>query len=805
MSAVVQDIRYAVRSLSRAKLFTTIAVLTLALGIGATTTLFGAVSAVLLRPPAYRDPHRLVALGTVNRSAASTKTGVSPGAFVEWREISRSLDAIAAYRPWGYVLGDAAGPERVRGARVSVNLFTTLGVEPLLGRTFMPDDSVRGREHVALVSEELWRSRYADDPSLVGRPIRLDGEQYEVVGIVPRRFALPDASVWVPLVFAPYELDQRGSRALSVVARLRAGVTIGAARADLERVSRVLVERHPESEAGWLPTVVSLHDHIVGDRQTPLVLLFAATALVLVIACANLATLLLARATTRRREVAMRSILGAGRLRVLRHIASETAVIVATGSVLGIGLASAGTRALASLGPTLLPAGSDVRVDALVVAFAIAVSVVCGVALSAVPARDAARLDLNQAIKSGAPGPRARGSRVEARDVLVVGQIALSLLLMVGAGLLVRSFVRAAGVDLGFSPTNVLSTTVSLPSSRYADDEHRALFFRALTDRVRVHSGVRAVSLASHIPLGTAPLMTDFAVAGAGSSVKGESPRAQLVAASGDYFASVGIRLVRGRVFGDEDRLGAPPIVVIDETLAGRYFPGEDPIGKRVRVGTTLGADTSWREIVGVVRGVRAVRIVEPPEPMIYAPYAQNPWPTMAVLVRTDRDPIAFSALVRAEILALDRELPAYNVRTLDDAVATAMASRRFETVLLAAFASTAVLLAVLGVYGVMAHAVAQRTRELGIRIAIGAQRRDVFTLVLRRAMFRMLVGTGGGVLAAAATSRVLGSLLFGVSPLDAVSFGGATVILLIAGAVATYLPARQATRVDPVIAFRRE
>jgi hypothetical protein len=648
MSAVVQDIRYAVRSLSRAKLFTTIAVLTLALGIGATTTLFGAVSAVLLRPPAYRDPHRLVALGTVNRSAASTKTGVSPGAFVEWREISRSLDAIAAYRPWGYVLGDAAGPERVRGARVSVNLFTTLGVEPLLGRTFMPDDSVRGREHVALVSEELWRSRYADDPSLVGRPIRLDGEQYEVVGIVPRRFALPDASVWVPLVFAPYELDQRGSRALSVVARLRAGVTIGAARADLERVSRVLVERHPESEAGWLPTVVSLHDHIVGDRQTPLVLLFAATALVLFIACANLATLLLARATTRRREVAMRSILGAGRLRVLRHIASETAVIVATGSVLGIGLAS-------------------------------------------------------------------------------------------------------------------------------------------------------------HIPLGTAPLMTDFAVAGAGSSVKGESPRAQLVAASGDYFASVGIRLVRGRVFGDEDRLGAPPIVVIDETLAGRYFPGEDPIGKRVRVGTTLGADTSWREIVGVVRGVRAVRIVEPPEPMIYAPYAQNPWPTMAVLVRTDRDPIAFSALVRAEILALDRELPAYNVRTLDDAVATAMASRRFETVLLAAFASTAVLLAVLGVYGVMAHAVAQRTRELGIRIAIGAQRRDVFTLVLRRAMSRMLVGTGGGVLAAAATSRVLGSLLFGVSPLDAVSFGGATVILLIAGAVATYLPARQATRVDPVIAFRRE
>ena len=803
MAGLWWDLRIGFRALVRARGFTVVAVGILAIGIGATTTMFSAIEGVLLRPLPYREPERLVAVWE-SSAAEHIRGGVAPATLLDWRAAAGSLEDLAAFRPWGVVLTGDAVPERILGARVSANLFPLLGVAPLLGRTFRAGEDLLGQPRTVLLSEELWRRRFGAESGLIGRSVRLDGEPAEVVGIVPAGFSLPQAELWVPLSFAPYELEQRGARVLTVIGRLRAGVSLPAAQSELDAIARTLQQRHPESSAGWGATLAPLQRDLVGDTRTTLLLLFGATVAVLVVACANLGNLLLVRGTMRGREIALRAALGAGRARIARQLLAENLVLVLLAGVIGFGLAALGTDLLAGLSPVSLLRGGAVRISGAALGFAVLVSLAVGLVLGLIPVRNLARVDLGIALKS-AGAPASPVQRVALRDLLVIGQVAVALFLLVGGGLLVRSLLRAQAVELGFTPGGVAAMTVSLPEPRYRDGGQKAAFFQDLVGRIEALPGVRAVGLASHLPLGTGPLMADFTPSDRAATAPGETPRAQLIAVSSGYFATLGIRLLRGRQFDQGDRAGAPPVVIVDASLARQVWPGADPIGRRIRVGAALGADTALREVVGVVDGVRTLSLERQPEPVIYLPHAQNPWPTMNLVVQAGAPATMLFDLVAAQVRALDPGQPVYNPRALEQTVDRALAYRRFQTTLLGAFALTALLLSVIGVYGVLAFGVAQRTRELGIRVALGATSRGILLSVLGQAVARMGAGLLIGGAGALAAGRVLRGMLYQVSPADPTTFAGAALMLLAAGMIAGYLPARRATRVDPMEALGRE
>ena len=802
MTDLWQDVRYGIRVLVRARGFTIVTVLVLGLGIGASTTIFSAINGVLHRPLPYHEPDQLVTLSESNVRQKTLHAGASPANVLDWIQLNRTFDGLAAYRPWGFVLTGDGDPERVLGARVSANLFSLLGVTALHGRTFLPGEDRIGSDTVVLVSEELWRRRFGADVSLVGRSLRLDDRRFTVAGIIPAGFGLPEAALWVPLAFEPYIMEQRGARALSIVGRLRGGMGLAAAREDMQAVARTLQDRHPNANAGWDVTVTSLHQDITGDARVPLLLLFAATGAVLLIACANLASLMLATSAARRHEIAVRAALGASRLRIVRQLVTENIITASAGGAAGVVVAMLGIGLLAGLGPAYLPRSREIGVDGLVLGFAVVITLLTGAGFAAFPALQAASVDLTESIKAGTTVRLRRRSAVQLRDLLVVGQVALALLMLVASGLLVKSILRLQSVELGFSPANVLSMTISLPSSKYASGEQRILFFHDLMRRVEGLPGVRAAGLVSHLPLAAGALTTDFLVEGRPQSA-GERPVAQLTNVDGGYFRTMGIGVLRGRSFAEHDATERNPVVIIDDTMARRYWPNQDPLGQHVRLGGTIGADSAWREIVGVVARVRAASLELEPRPTIYVPSDQNAWPTMAAVVRTAGDPERLAGAVRAEVLALDPGQPVYNVRSLDQVLARGLAFRRFQTTLLGGFAVAAVGLAVIGVYGLLAFAVAQRTRELGIRVALGAQARDVVTFIIRHALALIGAGVLIGGAGALAASRLLTSILFGVSPWDPMVFVGSTVLLTIAGLVASYLPVRRATSVSPVVALR--
>ena len=559
---------------------------------------------------------------------------MSAANFVDWRALTQTFVDLAAYRPWGFVLTGQNEPERVLGARVSGNLFSLLGVQPIAGRTLLPDEDQPGRDKVVLLSEELWRRRFASDASLVGQPIRLDGEPYTVVGIMPGGHQLPEAELWVPLALKSYELQQRGARALSVVARLKPGIGIAAAREDMTSVALTLQQRYPSSNAGWTIAMNGLHEELAGDARAPLLIQFAAVGAVLLIACAHLSTLIVARSAARRREIAVRMALGAGRRRIVRQLVAEHLLTTVAGGLLALGIASVGASALAGLGPAYLPRTAEIRIDLIVVCFGIAMALIAGVGLTVVAARAASDLDLSQSMK-GSPGRLMRRTRLASGELAVVGQLAVALALLVAAGLLVRSFVQVRGVDPGFSPVGVLTMTISLPNSRYSKPEQTLLFYKDLVPRVASVPDVRSVALVSHLPLAAARLNADLSTEDQPSTVDRPSS-VQMNAITPDYFKTMGIRMVSGRTFGDLDGMGTPPVVVIDESLALRHWTRGSAIGRRIRLGATLGADPAWREIVGVVASVRSASLEAAPMPVVYIPYSQNPWPTMSLLVRYD-------------------------------------------------------------------------------------------------------------------------------------------------------------------------
>ena len=805
MDALIRDVRYAVRSLLRSPGFTLAAVLTLALGIGANTAVFSVVDALLLRALPYRDAGSLVTLWESRGPAGAERSPVSPPNYLDWKVRSGSLRDMAAYRSWGFDLAGVEEPERLTGARVSAGLLALLGVVPEAGRGFLEEEDRFGARPVVMVSDGLWRRRFGADPGLVGSTLKLNGGAYTVVGILPAGADLPAADVWVPLALEPYALTQRGNRSLTVLARLDRGATLARARAEMHTIAREAAQLHPDADAGWDAVVVPLREQLVAGIRPTLLLLWAAVGLVLLIGCANVANLMLARATTREREVALRAALGAGRARLVRQLLTESLLLGAIGGSAGVLLAYAAVEVAVTLVAPHLGRAGAIGLDARVLAFALGASLAAGVGFGLVPAWRFSSPDPGQSLKESGErgGTGARASLY--RGALVGGEVAVALMLLIGAGLLIRSLARLQAVDPGFRSASTLTLTVSLPESRYAEPHAKVAFFQQLQARLEGLAGVTSAALASHLPLAGRSLTVDVEPEGQPAPLAGEPRLADYVSVTPGFFRAMGIPLLAGRDLAGGDGLETPPVVVINQTMARRYWAHRSPIGQRLVVGATVGADARPRTIVGVVGDVRAAGLESEPAPALYVSYYQNPWPTMSAVVRTASDPGSLAAAARAQVRALDAEEPVYNLRSLDDLLGGSLALRRTQARLLGAFTLAALLLAAVGVYGVVAHAVARRTREVGIRMALGARGGDLMRLVVWRGMRPVAVGLALGGVGALGVSKAMAGLLFGVAPTDAVTFAGSALVLVLVALAACVAPARRATRVDPVVALRSE
>ena len=802
-----EDARYGARVLRRSPVVSAIAVIVLAIGIGAPTALYSAIENVVLRPLPFANPDRLAVVAVVGARQSSIRSGASVPDFIDWRARTATFAGLGAYRPWGYEIETDAEPERVTGARVTANLFSLLGVASAYGRVFRSDEDEAGREHVVVLSDTLWRRRYHGDRNMLGNSIQLNGTSYTVIGIVPAGAMLPDAALWVPFVFAPYEREQRGDRSLSVIGRLASGASVAAAQSDMRSIMRDLALEYPDADGGWEMRVVPLQQDLIGNARRSLYLLLGATLSLLFVAWANLSNVMLARGVARRREMALRSALGASRARIIRQHITESMLLVGLAGAISLLVAIAATRWLAALGPEYLPRSAAVKVDARAVAFALALTAVVGIGLAVLTSYLVSSADLSSPTRETPSGLRPTG-RIHVRDVFVVAQLAIALVLLIDGALLVSSFRRIQAVKLGFEPQHVISATVSLPAGRYARYQQRIAFFEDVVRRLSALPGVSAAAVASRLPLSSGAavaVMNTISVDGATIGRNAALPRALTVVVSPGYFDATGLPLVAGRAFNARDRDDAPRAIIVDETLARQLAADGNVVGKRVHMTGGTGADTSLIEIVGVVGAVHVTSVANDPDPVVYLPHAQTAWPTMSLVVKAASDPRAIVASMRTEVAAVDPSRPVYAPRLLDETVAQSLAPRRFQMALLAGFALGAVALALLGVYGILSFAVAGRARELGIRMALGASSAQVRELVLRNALTRIAIGVVGGVALASACGSVLQSLLFQLSAWDWRVFAGAIGSLSAAGLAASYVPAQRAARADPLIALRRD
>jgi putative ABC transport system permease protein len=791
-----------IRSLAKAPLFSASVVLTLAIGLGANAALFAIVNRILLRPLPYPDQARLVIAGETRGGVRNRPGPSSAPAFLAWQGEARSLERLAAYRPWGFVVTGGGDPERLIGARVSADLFPLLGVHAILGRTFTPEDDVFGRPRVALVSEAFWERRLGSDRDLARRTLVLNGVSYGVVGVVPRGFSLPAADVWVPLALEPFALTQPGTRALTVVGRLKNGSTAAQASAELDAISRRLAARFAGGEGGWGAGALSLRDYLVGPIRPTLLVAWGAVGLVLLVACANTASLMLARAAARRRETAICRALGAPRSRLAARVLGESLLLALAGGALGLPLAVALLRLVIALAPPDLPPLDGIGIDVQVALFSAGLSVATALVFGSLPASRASRADLSDELRAGTRGAAGATAHATLRHLAVSCQVGLTLVVLVGAGLLVRSFARVSSIDAGFHAGRILTMTASLQDAKYGDPRRRTAFFNDLLRRSASIAGVESAGFVSHVPLGGAPLTADVTADGRSGLRARETLLANCSVVGGDWFGTLRIPLVRGRTFSDRDTEGAPPVVIVNARLAARLWPGGDPIGRRLVIGGTLGADPAPREVVGVTGDVRAALEAGPPD-QVYLPHAQNPWPTMTVMIRTSGDPAQWADALRSAVLSIDPDQAVYNVRPFESIVARATAARRFQAFVVSLFAAIALLLAAAGVYSVVTYGVRQRRQEIGVRVALGARRSDVIAL----AVGDSLRWAGAGLLAGGAVAffgaRFLASMLYEVPPADIVAFAGAALAATLVVALGSTFGARSALSIEPLIALR--
>jgi putative ABC transport system permease protein len=813
MRTLWQDVRYAARVLWKSPAFTAVALVAIALGVGANTAIFSVVDAVLLKPLDYRDPSQLVLIQH-NYPKLDLKATVSSAGYVYYRDNAKSFSDVAAYSGFSVNLTGEGEPERLAGMQVTTNIFPALGARAAEGRTFTAEEGVEGQNKVVVLSDGFWRRRFGGVP-VVGKTITLNGEPYTVTGVMPPTFQLgrefggqgPD--LWSPIAFTPQQTNpQTGltSEYLTVFARMRPGVGIEQAQAELDTIAADLRRQYlPNSDASnWGLLLTPLEEFVVGRIRTALWVLLGAVVFVLLIACANVANLMLARAAVRQKEVAVRTALGASRWRLVRQLLTESVLLSLLGGGAGLLLAMWGVDLLLKLNENRIPRAAEIGLDSRVMIFTLGVSLLTGVVFGLAPAFQNSKVDLHDTLKEG--GRSGRGTvRRGVRNALVIAEMAFAVVLLIGAGLLIRSFVELQQVDPGFEPRGVLAMQVSLPPNKYADRNARAAFQRRMLEQVRALPGVRSAATTTTLPMSGWDQSGSFTIEGRTVEPGQNRPHGSRWMASEDYFQTMNVPLVRGRYFEARDAQGAPGVVVVDEALARKYWPGEDAVGKRVTF-ETVDQQPVWREVVGVVGHVRNEGLEGESRAQYYVPYAQYATsPNMFIAVRTDADPASLAPAVRGAIAAVDRDLPVFRVTTMEKMVAESLTQRRFSMLLFGIFAALALALAVVGLYGVMSYGVAQRTHELGLRMALGAQARDVLRMVVGQAMLLVGVGLALGLAGAFALTRWMASLLYGVSATDPLTYVGIALLLGSVALLASYIPARRATKVDPMIALRYE
>ena len=815
MDILVQDIRYAARKLLRTPGFTVIAVTTLALAIGATTAVFSIVDGVLLKPLPFHNPGELVRLGSTSRESKLAHMSVPD--FIDYRDQTHSFVAVAQIQDRNSANLTIPGtePMRLNSASVGASFFELLGVPMQLGRGFIAGEDANGAQPVVVLSDKLWQTEFAADLHVVGRSISLNGKDYTVVGVAPRSLTYPaKPDLWVPFVFESWMTDpeNRGAHFIQAIARLRPGITVEAAKRDMATVGERLRAEYPKSNATFGGTAVDLQESIVGNVQPLLLTMFGAVAFVLLIACANVANLLLVRSASRETEIAVRTALGAGRARIIRQLITESLMLSALGAVIGGAIASWAVDAIVAFGPRGLPRLDEVSVDSRVLAFSVIVALVTGLAFGLVPSLHSAKSELGQMLKENGRGSSGRRAAQRTRSALVIGEMALAVVLLIGAGLLIRSFVKLVQVDPGFRPEHVVSFDVSLPEVKYPHDREIRRFASDVRESLASLPGTQSVAVAFARPLEQQGMRVAFDVDGRPPAPADSRMVADVRPASSNFFSTLGMRLVRGRVFTPaEEDFGPPPVFVVTESFVKKYFATEDPIGKRITLGIahdTAGANTSVTargEIVGVIHDVHQRGLNDDLAPAVYLGWGTLPINDVSFLVRSNNDSQTLAAAIRERVHGVDPTMPIYDVRTMEAAVSESVAQPRFYMMLLSAFAALALLLAAIGIYGVISYSVSQRTRELGIRIALGASQDRVVRLVLGQGMGLTLIGICGGLVGSYWLVHLLAAMLFGIGATDALTFGTVAIVLLGVAALATYLPARRAARVDPVIAMRAD
>lgn len=815
---MIQDIRLAFRSLLSAPGFSAVAIITVALAIGANTAVYSLVNALLIRPLPYKAPQELVLLWEKFLGQGLEQIPVSAPEYLDYEKQTTSFEHIAAFDYVNLNLTAGDMPERIQGSVVSPSLFPLLGVAPIKGRVFSTDEMTEGKDGVVLISARLWERRFNSDPQIVGKDIALNGRNFTVIGIMPAGFEFPlplfgvqggtfaeRVDIWKPIAFTKNELESRGSRSYGVIARLKPGVTLGKAQAEINTINANWVEQFKNNysaQTRFGASLYPLHDQVIGKMRTALWILLGAVGLVLLIACANLTTMLLARAGGREREFAIRVALGAGRMQLIRQTLSESVLLAIIGGLLGTFLAVWGLELLRSIGTQTVPRIAEANLDARVLLFTLLVSVGTGVLFGLVPALAAGNPELTEALKEGGRGSTTGVRRNRVRNALVVAEVALALVLLITAGLLMKSFARLQGVDPGFNPKNVLTMELALPQLKYPRGKPVADFYAEVERRVARIPGVQHVAITSILPLSGSNSDSSFHIEGRSEKETNVFPDEEIRVITPDYFRVLETPLVRGRFFTEGDNADAPGAVIINQAMAKKYWPGEDAIGKRINFDDSDPAAIKWSTIVGVVGDIRHRGLDSDPKPEYYLPHPQSPYRGMILTIRSAQDSRSLITSVRRELQGFDPEQPLANIKTLEQITGASIAPRRVSVVLLGVFAAVALVLASVGIYGVMSFLVVQRTHEIGVRMALGAQRNDVLLLVVGRAARLVLAGTAIGLVLAAISSRALGAMLYNVRAFDLSTFALVTFALAAVAMLASYIPALRATRADPMIAL---
>ena len=806
METMLQDVRYGIRMLLRGPAFTAVALLAITLGIAANTTTFSAMDATLFNPFSFSNQDRLLMLWESNPALRYSRGSVAPGNFNDWRDQNQTFDEVIAITPRYFDLTDSDQPERFLGYHVSPGFFDALGVRALYGRTFAAEEGEAGKQQVVVLKYNLWQRRFGGDPNIVNQTLRLNGNSLTVIGVMPEDFNYPfnGGEMWAPLVLEPKDMTDRGNHYLQVMGLLKSGVSTEQARSDLNAIAARNALQFPDTNAGRSVNVLSLtQDATRGSRMYAPVMI-AAVGFVLLIACANVANLLLVRGASRQKEIAIRLAMGASRWRLIRQLLTESVLLSLAGGFFGLLLSVWGVRALARSIPDefskFIPGWHNLAINRTAFVFTLIVSVITGLLFGMVPAFQSTKTNFNEALKEGGKGTSGKASHNRSRNVLVVAEIALSLVLLISAGLMIRSFVEIARSDFGVNPANVLTMQVALPGERYAKPDSRISFFDQLLRRLENLPGVTEVGGIGNLPLGGSSNSHDIERIGQTDYQQGKQPSIDYTPVTPGYLAAIGTTLIKGRDLTDQDRGDVPRVALVNEQFVKEFLPGEDPLGQTFKL-----AGGNPITIVGVTADVINGDFDDRREAQIYTPHSQDSWRGMYIVVRTGSDPAQLTAAVRSEVNAVDKTLPVFNVKPMEQVIDERMSPKRLATFMMAAFALLALALAGVGIYAVMSYAVSQRTHEIGIRMALGAQAKDIFGLVIAQGFTLTLIGIVIGLAGAFAMTRALAQLLYGVTATDPITFIGISLLLGGVAMLACYVPTRRAIRVDPMVALRYE